>query len=330
MEIQALKIFNSIKLILFLILVLGVITVLTACGDLVKESDAGACNSAIDARNYDKALSVCTSRKDKASAYMGKAGYDIVNLLKSSGTSTTAYKAPSGVSLGTDNVAGASILNILQLSVAIIADDTKRATAISSSRTNLDSASSLLQPYLGDNNSSPLSTDEILLNTFAISFAMQLNQLEIYDNATATTLTYPSGSAVGNLLCVKVSNSTSDSDAQAKLKAMDGHLWTTERNSMQCNRILGAIKGLSTTAAQNSALDNLTTWKNNGASGLLPEPFATSVCGPISSLTDYLSNLALNIVELKKKVSLSGDNTKVITNADNSTNELMKAVGCKE
>ncbi len=49
MEIQALKIFNSIKLILFLILVLGVITVLTACGDLVKESDAGACNSAIDA-----------------------------------------------------------------------------------------------------------------------------------------------------------------------------------------------------------------------------------------------------------------------------------------
>ena len=62
----------------------------------------------------------------------------------------------------------------------------------------------------------------------------------------------------------------------------------------------------------------------------MPEPFATSVCGPISSLTDYLSNLALNIVELKKKVSLSGDNTKVITNADNSTNELMKAVGCKE
>ena len=49
MEIQALKIFNSIKLILFLILVLGVITVLTACGDLVKESDTGACNSAIDA-----------------------------------------------------------------------------------------------------------------------------------------------------------------------------------------------------------------------------------------------------------------------------------------
>ena len=68
MEIQALKIFNSIKLILFLILVLGVITVLTACGDLVKESDANACNSAIDARNYETAKSICTDRKDIAKA----------------------------------------------------------------------------------------------------------------------------------------------------------------------------------------------------------------------------------------------------------------------
>ncbi len=41
MEIQALKIFNPIKLILFLILVLGVITVLTACGDLVKDRTPG-------------------------------------------------------------------------------------------------------------------------------------------------------------------------------------------------------------------------------------------------------------------------------------------------
>ena len=94
MEIQALKIFNSIKLILFLILVLGVITVLTACGDLVKESDTGACNSAIDARNYETAKSVCTSRKDKASAYMGLAGYDIVNLIKSSETSTSTLTDP--------------------------------------------------------------------------------------------------------------------------------------------------------------------------------------------------------------------------------------------
>ena len=155
MEIQALKIFNSIKLILFLILVLGVITVLTACGDLVKESDAGACNSAIDARNYDKALSVCTSRKDKASAYMGLAGYDIINLLKSSGTSTSTLTDPTGSTLGKDDNTGASILNILQRSVNEIDNDTKRATAIVKSKNYLVSASELLQPSLGDNTSTP-------------------------------------------------------------------------------------------------------------------------------------------------------------------------------
>ena len=121
MEIQALKIFNSIKFILFLILVLGVITVLTACGDLVKESEKGACDSAMDARDYETAKSVCTDRKDIASALMGLAGYDIINLLKSSGTSVSKYTEPTA--LGTDDIAGASILNILQLSVADIADN---------------------------------------------------------------------------------------------------------------------------------------------------------------------------------------------------------------
>ena len=52
MEIQALKIFNSKNLILFLILVLGVITVITACGDLVEETETDACNRAMDARDY--------------------------------------------------------------------------------------------------------------------------------------------------------------------------------------------------------------------------------------------------------------------------------------
>ena len=115
MEIQALKIFNSIKLILFLILVLGVITVLAACGDLVEESETGACDSAIDARNYGEALLVCTEREDKASAYMGLAGYDIINLLKSSGSGVKYDEVDSG--LGTDDVSGLSILNLLRLSV---------------------------------------------------------------------------------------------------------------------------------------------------------------------------------------------------------------------
>jgi len=255
MEIQALKIFNSIKLILFLILVLGVITVLTACGDLVKESETGACDNAIDTRNYETAISVCTSRKDKASAYMGLAGYDIINLLKSSGSSTKKYESTgSGLGtsgLGTDDVSGLSILNLLRLSVNEFDNDTKRRTAIEDSKGYLDEASKRLHTYLND-NSTPLSTDEILLDTFALAFAMQLNQLIIYDNATTSTRTFPDNLSDGTLDCPIAAASTA-----SELRAMDGHLWTAERDGIQCNRVKSAI----TSANKSAVMDNLTNRK---------------------------------------------------------------------
>ena len=312
MEIQALKIFNSIKLILFLILVLGVITVLTACGDLVKESDTGACDSAIDARNYDEALSVCTSRKDKASAYMGMAGYDIINLLKSSGSSSKKYDDDS--SLGKDDVSGLSILNILQLSVAEIADNDTRATAIANSKNYLDNATALLHPYLND-NSTPLSTDEILLDTFALAFAMQLNQLIIYDNATTSTRTFPDNLSDGTLDCPNAAASTA-----SELRAMDGHLWTAERDGIQCARMKSAIAASDN---QTAVLDNLTEWEIGTK---LPSTIYDTVCEPILSLTSYLSKLTDSIDKLK--LTLSGDNTKAITDAKTSTDNLTKTVGC--
>ena len=312
MEIQALKIFNSIKLILFLILVLGVITVLTACSDLVKESDTGACDSAIDARNYDEALSVCTSRKDKASAYMGKAGYDIINLLKSSGSSSKKYDDDS--SLGKDDVSGLSILNILRLSVAEIADNDTRATAIANSKNYLDNATALLHPYLND-NSTPLSTDEILLDTFALAFAMQLNQLIIYDNATTSTRTFPDNLSDGTLDCPNAAASTA-----SELRAMDGHLWTAERDGIQCARMKSAIAASDN---QTAVLDNLTEWEIGTK---LPSTIYDTVCEPILSLTSYLSKLTDSIDKLK--LTLSGDNTKAITDAKTSTDNLTKTVGC--
>jgi hypothetical protein len=194
-----------------------------------------------------------------------------------------------------------------------------------SSRTNLDSASALLHPHLSE-----LSTDEIFLNTFALSFAMQLKQLELYDNGSATTKAYPTfagSAALANLRCIAVTNSTTDTDAKAKLKFRDGHLWSTERNSMQCRRMLKTVDNSSgdlTAAAQTTAFNNFVTWVNAGGTGALPEPFATTVCGEISSLTSYLVKLTANIA----KLSLSGDNTKAITNAKTSTNALMTALGC--
>ena len=318
MEIQALKIFNSIKLILFLILVLGVITVLTACGDLVKESDANACNSAIDARNYETAKSVCTDRKDIASAYMGLAGYDIINLLKSSGTSTTALTDPTGSNLGDEDNVGASILNFLQLSRAVIPDNDTRAEKISESRTNLDSASAELQDYLGDNSSAPLDVDEILLNTFAIAFAMQLNQIMIFDNETTSKTTFPSGSA-DNLSCTQVTNYDSAA-AIAVLIPSDGHIWAAERDGMMCARIKNAIEDNASGAA------TIVSWMASNKE--LHSSIYATVCGPLESLTIYLSRLALNLTELKKAISLSGDNTKVLELADNSTKAMMAAVGC--
>ena len=315
MEIQALKKLNSLKLILFWNLFLAIILVLSACGDLVKESDTGACNNAIDSRNYDTALTVCTSRKDKATAYMGKAGYDIINLLDSSGTAVVKLTDDSN-KLGKNDAAGASILNILKKSPTDIDNLTERAVKISSSIDNLDSASELLQPHLSD-SSSPLNKDEILLNIFAISFAMQLYQIFNFDSGTTSKNTWPAISGV-DLTCPKVDNEAS---AGSKLKQMDGHIWTKERAARQCALIKYAYDN---SPNKGEALTNLQAWIADDEKGLLPDPFDSAVCDDIKPLTEYLTKLDANI----KKFALSGDNTKAITDADNSTKEMMKEIGC--
>ena len=309
-----------------MILVLGVITVITACGDLVEETETGACNSAMDARDYETAKSVCTDRKDIASAYLGLAGYDIINLLKSSDTTPSKYTEPTA--LGTDDVAGAFILNILQLGVANIANNETRATKIEESKTYLDLASSKLQPHLGDNTSKPppLNKEEILLNSFAISFAMQLDQLILFDNKTTSTNSVPLPLDNGTLSCEPVSGYDSEA-SKAKLIKMDGHLWSTERNGMQCARVLNAYNAADNKTAAAAAL---ATWVTNTSSGdndsKLPPPFYDAVCPSFVSLTNYITDLTLNITELA--LPDNNTNTKAITDADNSTNELMRTIGC--
>ena len=148
MSTQELKVFNSLKKIILWSLLSGIIFVLSGCGDFVEETETEACNKAIDERDYDAALSACISRKDLASAWMGKAGYDIVNLIKASSSAPSAYTAPSGVELGTDDITGATILNILQLSTDVYDNVTIRATKIRDSKNFLDNASGLLHGYL--------------------------------------------------------------------------------------------------------------------------------------------------------------------------------------
>ena len=92
-----------------------------------------------------------------------------------------------------------------------------------------------------------------------------------------------------------------------------------------CYRILVAINGL-TGSAQATAFTNFKAWVDNESRGALPEPFDTVVCDPIGNLTQYLTDLTSNIA----KLTLSGDNTKAITNAQTSSDALLKAVGCLE
>jgi len=320
MREKELKVINSLKEIFFWSLLSGIFFLLSGCGDFVKETDAEACNKAIDKRDYDAALSACESRKDKATAWMGKAGYDIVNLLKASSSAPSAYTAPTGVELGTDDISGASILNILQLSTDVISDDTERATAINNSMNYLDNVSTLLHADIMDNGTS-VSADEILLNTFALAFSMQLYQVITYDNATTASSIVPNADNISNLTCPEVSGADG-TEAQSMLKAMDGHLWTTERNAVQCQLMKTAIESLSAQDIQD-VTDNLSSWTEGSQ---LPEEISDLVCNPVNKLVEYLAKLTNSV----NKLNLSGDNTKAITDAQTSTNTLLTKIGCNE
>ena len=324
MSTQELKVFNSLKKIILSVFS-GILIALSGCGDLVEETDTDACNKAIDERDYETATSACTSRKDKATALMGRAGYDIVNLIKASSSAPSAHTKPS--SLGKDDPSGAIILNILQLSTDVYSDDTERAEKIKNSKEYLDKASEELHKYISD-NSSPLSIDELLLNTYALAFAVQLDQTIMYDNGTTVTSIVPSGS-YPNLSCnnpVDVSEST---EAKTTLKAMDGHIWEKERDYIQCLRMITAIKSLN--SGHGDVINELKNWTPGSE---LPEEISdldpNPVCAPLSDLIIKLGRLTESITEISKKLNLTGDNTKVITETQESTNTLLKQIGCEE
>ena len=151
---------------------------------------------------------------------------------------------------------------------------------------------------------------------------MQLNQIILFDNKTTSTSTVPLPVS-GDLKCTLVSG-YDNNDAKALLIAMDGHIWAAERNGMQCARVLNAYNAASDKAAAATALAGWVTATADGSKVKLPAPFYDAVCPSFESLTDYLTDLAANI----EKISLSGDNTKAITNAKTSTETLMKTIGC--
>jgi hypothetical protein len=73
---------------------------------------------------------------------------------------------------------------------------------------------------------------------------------------------------------------------------------------------------------QTAVLLELATWKTGTK---LPSVIYDTVCEPILSLTSYLSKLTESIDNM---TTLSGNNTKAITDAKTSTDNLTKTVGC--
>ena len=143
----------------------------------------------------------------------------------------------------------------------------------------------------------------------------------IFDNETTSKTKFPT--RVGNAqLCAPVDNVA---DNTSVLIPSDGHIWDAERNGMMCARIKNAVNAKNNDDDESALIVALAAL-NEGEE--LPEGIFDTVCDPLVTLTDYLSDLALNLTELKKAISLSGDNTKVIEQADNSTKAMIAAIGC--
>ena len=130
---------------------LGIALTLTlgSCGNnLISDSDSGDCTSYLSSRDYDSALTACTSYKDKASAYMGKAGYDYINLLNNSGSTPTA--GTDNESLGADDIGtdtgGATFFKILKLTYEDYNVESARKSALDGALANLKLAITQLKP----------------------------------------------------------------------------------------------------------------------------------------------------------------------------------------
>ncbi|MBF0278004.1 MAG: hypothetical protein HQM13_09445 [SAR324 cluster bacterium] len=220
--------------------------VIWGCSDLVKEdASTSGCESALNDRDYDTALEKCSARKDRATSYMGKAGFDVINLLNSSSKSTTAITDVTITALlGTENVSFVTALNTLNLTTDVYPDEADRENAIETAKVYLESVIDL---YDGVTNQ---TTEELVLQTFGTLYATNLELLLLLDVGMATSLDITSASFSTDLLAsggkilitgdssipsssVAVSTYTfadSTSSVDNIMKKLDGRIWANEQN----------------------------------------------------------------------------------------------------
>ena len=244
----------------FVVLGIALTITLGSCGNnLISDSDTGDCTSYLSSRDYDNALTTCTSYKDKASAYMGKAGYDYINLLDNTGSDPTA--GTDNQSFGADDIGtdtgGATFFKILKLTYDDYNNETKRATAVQTALTNLGSAITQLKPVY--------STDKDAATNYAIAnlLALKLDESIQLDSAgAALCVDSDSTAATSEFSCTGHSSSPSNNPAFRK---NDGFLQKGEKRK-----------------AFDAACGTFTA----------PSSCSTDVCSPFTNSITYLSQAA--------------------------------------
>ena len=158
------------------ILSICLIVFFISCGDLQKPSSTSKCDDALNAQNYDLAITSCTSSKEKGDAYMGKAGFTVVNLINNSSGETQPDKIKNADSkLGTVDSTGSKIMYIIGIASSQINSASDRKTKLSSAKSAFDSAWASYKGVISSNK------DAALMYTYANVFAMQIDQINYYD-----------------------------------------------------------------------------------------------------------------------------------------------------
>lgn len=287
---------KAYKTLQYGIFLLTFFLILMGCADLISESDAGACDSAFDDRDYATALEKCTSRKDLAGAYLGLGGFDFINFLNGSADAPATYE--DSTTAGSDlNLA--LFLQILELTESDLTGLTRdeKLTKFQTSIGYFDNATVLLKgggDTFNGTYASDLSAEESLLALFASLFSMTLEfVVELDDNGTHTVELEEDGSFTCSF--------TEISDD--KHKEFDGHIWDADTVRTGCLIINTA-----------TTLEEL----SNAGTGL---------CNKLADAFGYLGNAADASAALGSALT-SSDSGSSLDNTTSAGTALKTSLGC--
>ena len=199
-----------------------------SCSDLQTESATANCSDALNNQNWSVAISSC-SGKSKGDAYMGAAGFTTINLMENSGTVTKPnyIKNASGVTLKDENPA--KILKFIGIDYEKKPNESDRKTLITNAKKNFDLAMSS-DAYYGALSSSDdrIKKDSALMYIYANLFALQLEQIKLYDSGAIASCTLSSNCSGGNVI-----KFAKESGGNKALVLYDGYIFKEDEYANQ-------------------------------------------------------------------------------------------------